>query len=476
MSDPFSAGVITNESDLLCWLKTNLDLTIPTTPITPDHQAPFDYIKHAFFESDTPDCIVWANRGGGKTFLGAVATALDLLFKPGIQVRILAGSLEQASRMHEHLRNVFERPDFKSQLNGRITDRRITLQNGSRVELLAQSQASVRGVRPHKLRCDEIELFDPDVWDAAQLTTRSAVLGGKLVRGAIECLSTMHRPHGLMSRLIADPGNRRLFKWGLIDVLDNCGDEFECSSCSLLPECKGAAQAGGRTPGHISIPDARGMKSRVSLPIWNSEMLCDRPSRTDSVIPEFDRAIHTIDTLPWKTHPELWLGGMDFGFRSPTVFLWAAVHDGCLYIVDEHYERGLTLDTHIKAILAAPYPKPAWVGADPAGRQRNSHTGFSSVALLERAGLHVRTRPGAILDGIALIRARLAPADKSPPRLLIHQRCTNLIESLERYHFDPERPLSDEPVKDGPDHAVDSLRYLLSCLDAPFETTLSGYL
>ena len=40
--------------------------------------------------------------------------------------------------------------------------------------VLAQSQRSVRGLRVQKLRCDEVELFDPAVWEAAQLTTRSA--------------------------------------------------------------------------------------------------------------------------------------------------------------------------------------------------------------------------------------------------------------------------------------------------------------
>lgn len=45
------------------------------------------------------DCVVWAARGTGKTFLGAVATLLDLVFKPGVQIKILGGSLEQSRRM-----------------------------------------------------------------------------------------------------------------------------------------------------------------------------------------------------------------------------------------------------------------------------------------------------------------------------------------------------------------------------------------
>ena len=83
--------------ELHAWLADTLSITIPRSPIIDGNCAPFDYLCHAFFENRKPrDALVWANRGGGKTFLGALATALDLAFKPGIEIRILAGSLEQA--------------------------------------------------------------------------------------------------------------------------------------------------------------------------------------------------------------------------------------------------------------------------------------------------------------------------------------------------------------------------------------------
>jgi len=130
--------------------------------------------------------VVWANRGGGKTFLAAIATLLDLVFKDGIEIRALGGSLEQAKRMHAHLRGFLERDPFRAMLDGRITERRIRLGNGSTLELLAQSQTSVRGTRVQKLRCDEAELFDPDVWEAAQLVTRSKRCAGIRVRGSVD--------------------------------------------------------------------------------------------------------------------------------------------------------------------------------------------------------------------------------------------------------------------------------------------------
>lgn len=464
-----------NAEALHAWIQEHLELNIATRPIIPGHAAPFDYLQHAFFEGSgalnhKPDCLIWANRGGGKTLLGAIATTLDLLFKPQTQVRILAGSLDQAQRMHEHLRTFFERPRLKKHVKGRITDQRITLKNKAAVTLLAQSQASVRGQRPQKLRCDEVELFDPAVWAAAQLTTRSITVKGQLIHGAVECFSTMHRVHGLMSKLIEDP-NRRLFKWGVIDNLERCPDQADCTKCSLFPECRGEAKK-ART-GHIPIHDAIRMKSRVSLPIWNSEMLCIRPIRTDAVFPEFDRAIHTTTHEPTIG---MWLGGMDFGLRSPTVFLWAVLEPaGRLVIVDEHHEANQTIPYHIKRIVSSKNPIPSWVGVDPAGKSRNDQTGKSNISLLRHHGLNAVFRHMPIAAGISLIHARLQPADNSPPRLVIHQRCKRLIESLEQYHYDPGRPLANEPVKDGPDHAVDALRYLITNLDEPHRIEFGHY-
>jgi hypothetical protein len=480
---------------LHAWIASTLNLAIPRQPMDADRQAPFEYIRHAFFEgaadlagacSSRPptaapvDCIVWANRGGGKTLLGALATTLDLVFKPGIQVRILAGSFEQAQHMHAHLRAFFDAPALAPLLDGRPTDRRLKLLNRSVAVILSQSQASVRGTRLQKIRCDEVELFTRDLWNAAQLTTRSRRCGPFHVRGSVECLSTLHVSHGIMADLVqeARQGRRTLFRWGLPDVLETCPGERDCAACSLWPECRGRAKQ--RAPGgHFRVEDAAAQKRRVPLAVWQSEMLCLRATRGYAVLPEFDPALHVRDDPP----PEVRNGcsplvcGMDFGIRAPTAVLWARLDErGRLWVVDERLVAGAILDEHIEAILASPHGVPRWVGADPAGNARNDHTGLSSIQRLRAAGLSVRARPSLIASGLQLIRARLRAADGSPPRLLIHPRCARLVESLEKYHYDPENPQSEEPVKDGYDHAIDALRYMVIALDAAASVTQANYL
>src|SRR3954467_12414035 len=93
-----------NRKELADWIAVFLRMQMPVRSVCGHHQTPLDYLAAAFFETGSgSDSIVWACRGGGKTMVGAVATLLDLLFKPGIQVRILGGSFEQSEKMYGYL-------------------------------------------------------------------------------------------------------------------------------------------------------------------------------------------------------------------------------------------------------------------------------------------------------------------------------------------------------------------------------------
>lgn len=469
----------TDRQSLAKWVREVVGVELSSGALVEGHDAPLDYLAHAFFEESSPrDCVVWANRGGGKTFLGAVASVLDMVCKPGVQIRVLAGSLAQGGRMHAHLREMFERPALKGLVSGRATEKRIRLINGSCVELLAQSQAAVRGTRVQKIRCDEVELFDPEVWEAAQLATRSRCVtlsdGSTLVvRGAVEALSTMHRPSGLMQRIVDESrgprATRRLFRWGVLDVLGDCRAHPACASessvCALGADCGGRARS-RRAFGHLELDDVLTMRGRVSRATWDAEMLCQGPSRSDAVLPEFDPRIHVVGGAPWEGREARWIGGMDFGIRAPTVVVWGVEDvNGSLWIVDERVKTGLVLEQHARAIMHGPWPELAWVGVDPAGGARSLQTGRTDIAELRRLGLRVRSARSNVSEGLERIRARLAPADGMGPRVFIHERCTELIRSLGNYHFDPSRPGSCDPVKDGFDHAVDALRYMVVNLE-----------
>lgn len=469
------------------------DLDVPRIPIQAGSTAPLEYLKRAFFDGSSShssslaeprspkralaskDIVVWANRGGGKTMLGAVATVMDLLFKPGIQVRLLGGSIEQGNKMYEHLTELLDRRPVRIALATEPTTRRIVMTHGSRVDLLAGTQRSVRGVRVHKLRIDEVEHLDAEVWAAAQLTTRSGICGESHVPGTIEALSTMHRAYGLMSGLV-DGEERAVMKWTVMDVIGRCPPELPCEGCRLWDDCRGRAK---RTDGFWPVEDILKLRERCSDALWSAEMMCERPSVSDNVYPTFDPAVHVRESLDKMTGdtPTL-IAGMDFGVRSPFVMLWAFTcgrgAEAVVHVVDEYQQRDRTIDQHLHAISTRAtehgWPTPHWIGVDPAGAQRNEQTGVSNIERLRAAGHRPRWRTERIVPGIERIRRRL---DRGT--LFIHPRCIGLTAAMRGYHFDSQRPYDELPVKDGPDHLCDALRYMLSNLEAGWKVEVGSY-
>jgi hypothetical protein len=461
---------IGDQWELRSWVEWVTGLKMPVRGVCKGHQAPFEYLKKAYFEP-AGDLVVWAPRGGGKTRLGAIATLLDLVFKPGCQVRIIGGSLEQSMKMWEHLRADTLRAMERGVVRGKVRERRIELANGSVAAVLTQSERAVRGVRVQKMRCDEVEDFTPRVWEAAQLTTRSlsrangiADCGSQVAESkpvvagaAVEAYSTWHRRFGMM-RSIVDGARERgtpVLQWCLLDVLEKCPPTRACAGCPLWEDCGGAAR---EAQGFFKIDDAIAMKRRVSLEVWESEMLCRKLSSKDSVFKTFDESIHVRESVPWPHPSELltWLA-MDFGYVNPFVCLFIRTdpQKSAVHVFDEYVQEQRMLEEHLIELKRRWPGKIFRVACDPAGKQRNDQTAQSNVQVL-RKQYQVRCRSLPIAVGLDKVRRALKPA-LGPVTLFVHPRCTRLIRALHAYRYDGS---SEVPVKDGVhDHLIDALRY-----------------
>jgi hypothetical protein len=455
--------------DLKNYVKVFLCLDIPDKRICPEHNAPLDYLWHSFNADfanpvssieyressiQNADCIVWANRAGGKTELAAIATLLDCLFKPNCQSRILAGSGEQSFRLYEYFLG-FLKNGFEKSLAQPARKERCTFINGSNVEVLTQSATSVRGQHIQKLRCDEVELFEEDVFNAAKFTTQSK----NGILAAMEVISTMHRPYGLMQKLVADAQRYDvpIFKWCIWETIEKCKDRI-CSQCPLWQDCQGKAK---HAIGYLKIDDVITQMRRSSRAGFESEMLCLRPSLENAVFAEFDLGLHV---KPVDYDPNLPLyRSLDFGFINPFVCLWLQVNnDGMVLVIDEYVRSRATIETHAQEIIARTPCPEANVSAtfcDPAGAGVNDVTGTSAVRELRARNIKVRYRRSSILEGIELIRRAIKSGD-GQSKLIVSPRCSKLIEALRCYHY-PESSAPDElPLKDGLyDHPIDALRY-----------------
>jgi hypothetical protein len=471
------------KQDLKNYVKVFLGIDVPNNKICPEHNSPMDYLWHCFSADSlsgrgapqttlkNADCIIWANRAGGKTELAAVATLLDCIFKPKCQVRILGGSGEQAGRMYEYLTG-FLHNGFERFLAGPVLKAKCRFANGSVVEVLTQSATSVRGQHVQKLRCDELELFNEDVFAAAKFTTQST----EDIVAAMELISTMHRPYGLMQKVVSSAPMfaTPIFKWCIWEVIERCTGRT-CSKCPLWPDCQGKAKA---ADGYLKIDDCITQMRRASRAGWEAEMLCLKPSRENVVFDEFDIDIHV---QPVDYDPNLPLyRALDFGFVNPFVCLWIQVDStGTVRVIDEYVRSRATIDVHageIKSRTPIPEEQVATTFCDPAGAGVNDVTGTSVIRELRALGISVRFRRSGILEGIELIRRAIRSGD-GRSTLTISPSCPRLIEAMQCYHYPQSGSTPGElPQKDGLyDHPIDALRYFFINHNRPTKTVTRMY-
>jgi hypothetical protein len=477
--------------DLKNYVKVFLGIDVPDKKICREHNSPMDYLWHSFsadFTADAranADAIIWANRAGGKTELAAAATLLDCVFKPGCQIRILGGSGEQSGRMYEYLTGFLRsgpaQPDsviptvggFEEFLAAPALRAKCRFANNSAVEVLTQSATSVRGQHIQKLRCDEVDLFDEDVFAAAKFTTQSTTN----LLAAMEMISTMHRPYGLMQKIVsaAPQSDTPVFKWCVWETIEKCTDR-SCSQCSLWDDCQGKAK---KADGYLKIDDCITQMRRASRAGWEAEMLCKRPSLENVVFDEFDPAKHVQST---DYDPNLPLyRTLDFGFVNPFVCLWIQVDGaGIVRVIDEYVRSRATIDVHaeeIRSRTAGGEEQVAATFCDPAGKSVNDVTGTSVVRELRALGVVVRFRRSGILEGIELIHRAIRSGD-GQSTFVISPRCQRLIEAMQRYHYpEPGSTAGGElPLKDGVhDHPIDALRYFFVNYNRTAKTTTRRY-
>jgi len=454
----------TTKEDLHQYIKINLGVAVPDRTICPGHHTPMDYLWHTFAgdsphapeHAPTADAVVWANRGGGKTQTAAVATLLDAVFKPGCQIRILGGSGEQSLRMYEYVA-AFLQAGYEEQLAEQLRKGRCRFTNGARIEILKQSSTSVRGTHVQKLRCDEVELFRPEVFAAAKFTTQST----DEIIAAMELISTMHRPYGLMQKEVAraTEAGVPIFQWCIWETIERCVGRT-CSQCSLWSDCQGKAQQAG---GYLKIDDCITQMRRSSRAGWEAEMLCLRPSRENVVFDEFDADLH-VRPVDYDANLPLYRS-LDFGFVNPFVCLWIQVdHDGTVRVIDEYVRSRATTEVNaaeLKARTPGGEERVAATYGDPAGDARQGGSGTSVIRDLQSFGIRVKYRPSKIGEGIELIRRAIRSGD-GKTSLVVSPNCPRLIEALRCYHYPDttDHAPSEVPVKDGVhDHPIDALRY-----------------
>jgi hypothetical protein len=425
---------------------------VPTAQVCHDHRPPVEFLDAWTFDRPSLS-LVLGPRGGGKSYLAALATHFDSLRHPHHGTKILGGSLAQSQQIYNALRD-FDRTRRGSGVFTAFTKTAATYCTGSEVSILAASPTSVRGPHVPTLRLDEIDEIDPDVRESAL----GMCMGRHGLAAAVSMTSTWHRLGGPMAGLIdrAKGGDFPLYTYCSFDVLERCpadrsgpwvGGEAgyaRCPECPLRPWCHAERDANGDRPlaklsdGHYAIESLIQKVKSVSARTFAADYLCRGPKADGLWFPTFSAASHVRETAEYDPALPVHLA-VDSGVFTGAVCFQVHEIPGAeptVTVFADYLSEGLTAEANARALRAL--AETRCQGrldrrcTDPAGGARNP-IGPTVLEEYRRAGLALHRWPlRSVADGLALVESFLSPA-AGPPGLLIHPRCTHLIAALTSY-------------------------------------------
>jgi hypothetical protein len=255
--------------ELWMFMAHYLGIRIPYQRVCPNHQSPFEAVCASYFATD-PVVVWYAARGLGGKSHGLAALALTEQITLATSAAILGGSGEQSRRVHEYLTGVH--PNAKGKfwncpnapthlIVGDLETRKSRTSNGGHLQAIMASQRSIRGLHPGRLRLDEVDELDIDLFEASTgLTMRGP--DGFATNTTIS--STWHHPDGTMAEVLRRAKKRGwpTYTWCWRENLSTYG-------------------------GWLHPDDVERKKTEVSEAVWNLEFELQEPNpETRAIDPE----------------------------------------------------------------------------------------------------------------------------------------------------------------------------------------------
>ena len=187
-----------DDDELWEYIRVVWGMTIPRTNVCKHHSSPFKALADAYF-GRYPVTIWKASRGfGGKSTLMGVLSVIEAATL-GAQITILGGSAAQSQRVHEVTNELWHHKFSPSDLlKDDPTKYSTRLTNGAWITALMASQKSVRGPHPQRLRLDEVDEMDIELFEAAQ----GQPMDNRGLKSQTVISSTHQYPDGTMTELL----------------------------------------------------------------------------------------------------------------------------------------------------------------------------------------------------------------------------------------------------------------------------------
>jgi hypothetical protein len=196
------------EDELRLFLKVSFGFELPDTQACADHTTPWKAFADAYFAKHRVS--VWhSSRGFGGKSMACAMLGLAQAATLKCDVTILGGSGQQSANVHRYMTKAWDYPAApRGLLAGDPYKMETHLRWKNSIKALLASQASVRGLHPVKLICDECDEMDLAIFHASLGQPMSK--GG--VGASIVLSSTMQYPDGTMSAILRMAAER---DWGV---------------------------------------------------------------------------------------------------------------------------------------------------------------------------------------------------------------------------------------------------------------------
>lgn len=505
------------DDELHAWLVNNLGVNVPRTAVCEGHCSPFDFLADCYFERTT-NALAMANRGGSKTFIVAVLHLLNSKFKPGTDSLTVGAVENQARRAYMHLDKMIHKLDGEADQLAKSTQTETMWKSGSRVEILPGTINAVNGPHPQKLHLDEVELFDPAVYDEAMNMPQSRPIEGtdQVIPAQVIKTSTRKRGNGLMQAQIDEIEEAKLnggrvptdlYTWCIMETARNvpncqclqpdlpeaercpCADVYKGkwdngTTRSLKDVCQGRL---GKATGWITLNDVIGTFQSVSRDVWEAQQECKRPSNEGLVVPQFDPGRHTL--RGWDPVPDLGpiFMSVDFGGTNPHAVNWYqllvyavkwtnahgaefTIPEGSLICFDEIYRAEIG-NVRLAELI---------VNREVAWRQRHGRTWRVRARFYDPQAKAAKLDFAKHSPPLRLVRYFQDRDVKEHIKLVCElvdddrfyvdvERCGSFVDEILAWHYPVKRPgMLDDPEKpvEDFDHCMSNFRYCVQNLRA----------
>lgn len=437
--------------------------------------------QKAFFFSRDRNVGFWGGYGNGKTFAGCAKGVAHSLGYPG--------NVGLVGRKTYPALNSTTRESFLSivrRMNGGTMDpgpsvegfnkqeNILQFRNGSKVYFRTLDEVEkIRSLNLGWALVDQAEEIDEEIY---------LELNGRIRYWNPERIAEFHAKHGKaktpFNQLIC-VGNPSPKAWVKREFFENPSGKNAIFAASTLENKKFLP------PEYVSELQSRYPKEWIERFIHGSW-----DTMLGQIYKELDFAnLHGIQPFEIPAHWQRFLA-MDFGIVNPTAVLWGAVdEDGNIYIFQEYYQAGKTLEEHTQAIKAlcgkaghtpVTHDGKIHIYADPSIKADYDPAGKSTWEHFVDRGIYCTPANNAVLDGIQNVQMLLHPdpARKFPvwhhragqlgaPRLyIVETACPWLCKEIVAYEWEPTREGENAPERPKKffDHACDAGRYLAAAI------------